>query len=195
MIMQVSFSFIALAFLSTFLCHAGEPVFDGHWWNSANYDRQIGFLSGESDCYQYELRLPRRGSRSVYQKRILIETYYRKQENLNKSVKVAIESVAKDAQRMSEYPAEGGSPHLEKHGYYDGLWWKSSDPNGAQLGFVEGYISCLPGGGNAFPRKAEHYVAKITEWYNRQDDPEAEYEKIVEVLVRVTSQPKPASSK
>lgn len=174
---------------------AEDSVFDGRWWRLASYGRQIGFLSGDSDCSQYELRLSGLKFRSVYQQRELLEKYYSDDKNIRVSIRMASVRINKTLKPYKIENAEGAATHPEKHGYYDGLWWKGGDPKGAQLGFMEGYRSCLPNGRSIFPQPYEKYVDQITKWYNRSEDPENEYEKIVDVLNRFASKQKEASPK
>jgi len=78
----------------------------------------------------------------------------------------------------------------ERHGYFDGLWWKGSNPT-EQLGFVEGYTTCH----NRELRKAKplefqpaNYVQLISAWYTPAGDESVvahhQAEKIADVLLR-----------
>lgn len=135
--MKLLFSVITYIFVAGLSCFAEVSAFNGHWWNSVSYDRQLGFISGESDCYMFELNLPRRYFRSADQTIKLLNRYYMKKENLDKSTKIALAFVAKEMKPYPDDQHDGAATHPEKHGYYDGLWWKGGDPKGSQLGFIE----------------------------------------------------------
>lgn len=166
------------------LSHAADSHYDGRWWNEASDERQVGFLSGESACYQYDLLLQSRNLRSNYQAQKLLNAYYSREEKLSVSIQAAIAEVSKNLKPYVIEQAEGAQAYPEKYGYYDELWWRGGDAKGEQLGFIEGYVSCLPNGRKLFPKPFESYVAKITKWY--EDNPESSDEKIPVVLQKIS---------
>lgn len=174
---------IAQAVLTASLC-VGEP-FDGLWWNSKPLERRLGFLAGESDCHQYETRGRDRGFRSIQYAQDRLDAFYAQRSNQ----KILIgHALAKTRPNPDRAVRQGGDPHLEKHGYYDGAWWRSVEPKAGRLGFLEGYISCLPNGRTMFPRPVEDYVGLVDAWYARPES--SEVEKIADVLLRYRIRPR-----
>lgn len=165
------------------LVYGGE--FDGAWWKSASRARQTGFLDGESDCHQYERKGVERGFRSVYQAADLLDDFYNKSERLGVPVRQALTMI----NVPSSPKPRGGSAHPEKHGYYDGLWWRGAGPEQGGLGFVEGYLACLPHGRSLYPKDRRVYAALIDKWY--QANPAKESAKIAEVLTSFAERPRP----
>ncbi len=70
--------------------------------------------------------------------------------------------------------SSGGENYPEKHGIFDGEYWRQSIPN-HRLGFVEGYLACQRSDGKpaaTFSRMAAWYAAQISRWYGvKADDP------------------------
>lgn len=165
--------------------HAEEPVFDGRWWGRATYGRQIGFLNGNSDCSQYELRQTDNKFRSIKQQRDLLETYYSDRAHIRIPIMEALSRISKGLKPYIIEHAKEADSHPEPHGYYDGLWWRGGEPKDEQIGFVEGYISCLPKGRTMFPEPYGTYVDKITKWYEKNSD----YAKIADVLYNFSTKP------
>lgn len=168
-----------------------DPAFDGRWWRLASHGRQIGFLNGVSDCHQYELRRRDGKFRSIKQLRDLLEQYFSDNANTLTPIRVAIAEIGKNLQPYMIEHAEGADTHPDRHGYYDGLWWRGGGPKDEQIGFVEGYISCLPDGRAMFPASYMIYVNNINKWYERHSD----REKIADVLYRFATKPKRTSPK
>jgi hypothetical protein len=80
-----------------------------------------------------------------------------------------------------------GEVWVEKHAYFDGLWWKGATEL-ERRGFVEGFVTCS----NLFLRpmfskRPERYVDLVDQWYAPPNDAIAatrEDEKIANVLLK-----------
>jgi hypothetical protein len=67
---------------------------------------------------------------------------------------------------MHRKPPSGGEVWTNKHAYFDGEYWPTSDME--RIGFVQGIRECyasLPSGPH-FSQSDEFYVHKITAWYD-----------------------------
>jgi hypothetical protein len=90
-----------------------------------------------------------------------------------------------------EVARHGGEKYSEKHGYFDGEYWRTSEPE-HQLWFIEGYLDCWRKEGlrsAKFSKPANWYQGRISEWYGTTGDPAAyrddrREEKIANVLWR-----------
>jgi hypothetical protein len=155
---------------------ARPKPYDGYWWQAATREQQIGFLAGEDDCYAFDRRCPERSYRTNDEALAWLNEFYDKQpQNLSLPVREALRKVRVP---YSPSPPSGeGQAHREAHGYYDGLWWKGSGPDG-RVGFIEGYLACLPNREKLFPNAPAKYVQLIDTWYKTH----SEDEKIAVVL-------------
>lgn len=87
---------------------------------------------------------------------------------------------------------EGGEACPEKHGIFNGDYWRVSTPE-HRLGFVEGYLECreaIGKRGARFTRPPEQYREEISRWYEaRSESPVVRTkrgdEKIADVLERL----------
>ena len=171
--------FLAGALATAYAQSAADVVYDGHWWKRVmRHDRLLGYLDGGSDCRQYERleSIDKRKYRSNYDARELVIDFYEQEGNDDLLITEVIERIEGESiapgsdNPVAEY-------WLEKHGYYDGQWWSGSDQR--HLGFIEGYISCLPDGGRLYPKAPEVYRDLVDQHYS---DPQQTDGKIADVL-------------
>lgn len=121
-----------------------RPVYDGHWWiGNPNYQLHLGYLGGESACYYHDLKGPDRKLLSIWSALELVDVYYYDitPPNLNKPIPELLGELDDHIER----DPTGGEVHPGKYGVLDGTWWLSIEWM-EQVGFVEGYVSCLPDG-------------------------------------------------
>lgn len=157
-----------------------EKHYDGNWWISVSPERQLGYLGGESDCHDFDLKAkPRTFPRTGAEARALIDDFYKKNPQLrNLSV---VEVRGRLHGKVSKAPP-GGEVWNEPHAYYDGMWWGSA-PDDMRLGFLEGYLSCYAqkrGPKLSFSKAPEEYRALIDKWYDNPSH--SSDEKIAHVL-------------
>jgi hypothetical protein len=152
---------------------ASAQDYDGRWWRSISQDERLGFLAGYTDCVVYESNRREFPKVSRYTTEPLITSYYaRHPAEQNVPVGTVLMQIAHEAV-VPEHPGAGES-WPEKHGYFDGEFWRQIGPSG-RLGFVSGYFECHRlehVGSNVQPRCPTWYVAAISDWYGvRGDDP------------------------
>jgi len=131
-----------LFLLSVNSLHAQNQPYDGVWWQMRTAPEQEGFIFGFGDCYADPAGRRIRMLVDDADIRIAVSTYY---QGHQKSRTRPVAQVLKDiwAGHISvpgTKHADAGEGWRERHGYFDGLWWKGST-NTEQLGFVEGYIA------------------------------------------------------
>lgn len=152
---------LLLVFYGSSYCQS----YDGRWWASSNHQTRVGYLNGESDCYQYEIRGKDRGFRSVDEEVTYLDDFYK----VSGVQKIAINDALRRSRKKSVKSSDisrGGDPHLKKHGYYDGGWWREIDSDQAREGFIEGYLSCRSGSGNHITKvELVRVRASIDKWY------------------------------
>jgi len=172
--------------------HAQGQAYDGVWWQMRTASEQEGFIFGFGDCYADPGGQRIRMLIDDADMRIAVSTYY---QGHQKSRARPVGQVLKDI--WSGHTSVPGARHAgaregwrERHGYFDGLWWKGSSST-EQLGFVEGYIACH----GTEHRKARQfqlspasYVQSINGWYASPADEtvaaQRRAEKIEDVLLR-----------
>jgi hypothetical protein len=139
--------------------------YDGRWWASSSYQSRVGYLNGESGCYQYEVRGIDRGFRSVDEELKYLDDFYKISGDQKITISDALRRSRKKPVKKSS-ASQDGDPHLKKHGYYDGGWWREIDSDPAREGFIEGYLSCRNGSGYSIS-KAELFRIRlsISKWY------------------------------
>ena len=145
-------------------------TYDGHWWFSANEDRQSGYLEGIADCMTWDVR--RSGFEGTSQQlRDGITQYYKKHpQEKSKLVTVVWEYIwAKQVSKTKSGPPASGETWSKPHWYLDGNWWGQVTRE-TQKGFVDGYLSCtrsfVPAGREAYPLTNSHYFQQIDAFIN-----------------------------
>lgn len=173
---------------------AQSNVYDGGWWQMRTAPEQEGFIFGFGDCYADPAGQKIRILLDDAEIRIAMGTYYQGHERLRtRPVAQVLKDIWSGHVSVPEAKhAAAGQGWRERHGYFDGLWWKGSSPT-EQLGFVEGYIACH----NTEHRKvqplrlpAASYVQSINAWYAIPGDEsvaaQRRAEKVGDVLLRFT---------
>jgi hypothetical protein len=87
--------------------------------------------------------------------------------------------------KRSDKPPSGGEAWPEKHGYFDGRWWRGMSNDPLHIGFVEGEIACFETEADStrtFGESATHYIQLLNEWYQHED---REATKVPDVLIRL----------
>lgn len=159
---------------------AAADEFNGDWWERASYQRKIGFLNGESDCYQYVLKGQSRRFRSIQYTAAQLDRYYSSPNRESVPIQDALRELPPNPERAPS----GGQSYFGRHGYYDGQWWLEVESEGHN-GFVEGYLSCIPNGRERFLRTFQSYALLVDEWYEK--NPARTSIKIADVLELFTS--------
>lgn len=113
---------------------------DGTWWLSKNQAFKLGFISGEADCYKYEVRgreYPGTLSPASVEK---LDKFYASPSNRRFDVEDATRKIFL---RRSGRNLESNSAdrYPETHGIFNGDYWWQVDSDG-RIGFVNGYIAC-----------------------------------------------------
>jgi hypothetical protein len=173
---------------------AQNNSYDGAWWQLRSAPEQEGFIFGFGDCYADPAGQKIRILLDDSEIRIAMGTYFQGHEKLHtRPVAQVLKDIWSGHIPVPEAKrAAAGEGWRERHGYFDGLWWKGSSPT-EQLGFVEGYITCH----NTEHRKeqplrlpAASYVQSITAWYAMPGDEslaaQHRAEKVGDVLLRFT---------
>jgi len=173
---------------------AQNSSYDGAWWQLRSAPEQEGFIFGFGDCYADPGGQKIRILLDDSEIRIAMGTYFQGHERLHtRPVAQVLKDIWSGHISVPEAKrAAVGQGWRERHGYFDGLWWKGSSPT-EQLGFVEGYITCH----NTEHRKAQplrlpaaSYVQSITAWYAMPGDEslaaQHRAEKVGDVLLRFT---------
>lgn len=192
---------LTMLLISAFACSAqvsrvDRPVRDGRWWSAAQAAERESFVAGYLDCYKFELKGPAKyEAKPIVAYRDLVSQYFANGgERATQSVALALAAVA---DKTGEKAPAGGDVWHDRHGYFDGTYWRQAFATGgieAQRGFVEGYLAC-----DEQVRHRRHvgtqstasdYVTRINRWY--RFDPESgdvdstrEKAKIADVLAKV----------
>jgi hypothetical protein len=149
---------------------AGDDSRDGRWWREATKDGQLGYIAGFFDCVVYdagrvEFKLT---NRWVIQSRM--SAYYDAEPTrVRKALPDLLMQVAPDA---LQEPKAGGEKYPEKHGYFDGEFWRKAEAD-EQEAFVAGYLACWHSMGLGvakYSRGATWYQARISGWYGTSGD-------------------------
>jgi hypothetical protein len=174
---------------------AQSNAYDGVWWQLRTAPEQEGFIFGYGDCYADPAGQKIRMLVDDATLRIAVSTYYQGHQKFRTR---PVAQVLKDiwAGHISVPEAKhaaAGQGWRERHGYFDGLWWKGSNST-EQLGFVEGYVACHGEQRKAKPLQFQpaSYVQSISAWYAAPGDEsvaaQRRAEKIGDVLLRFTAQ-------
>jgi hypothetical protein len=164
----------------------GDQVHDGNWWLSVDKDQHLGFVDGYMDCYVFVRKGPLPFLESPYQYDERVTEHLKNHvADRGKPVTQILEAIAAKPP-MTRITGKWG----EKHGLYDGEFWRQTLPSG-RVGFVQGFLECQRKDGKAvarFSRSDDWYVAQISRWYGiKEDDPaeineKRESKKIADVL-------------
>jgi hypothetical protein len=152
--------------------HASQITeYDGHWWLLLTSEEKSGYLSGDADCYRFELKKKFAYTKPAAEVEESITNLYRDNSD-DRSVPVYEAIRIADRQPALRPPARGGEVWNERHGYWDGQWWREGTP-ADRLGFVEGYLACYsrsqkPHG--AFSRTPPQYVRLVNQWYELNEE-------------------------
>ena len=153
-------------------------------------EEKSGYLNGDADCNRYELAGKPRYSKSAAEQAEYITNFYRNTPGKRSVAVFDIVRMADEQPPLSKEPG-GGDTWTERHGYWDGQWWREGSP-ADRLGFVEGYVACYARAKNAtadFRRQPGDYAKLISQWYRLNEetadiDPARETDKIADVLFR-----------
>ena len=161
-----------------------EKSFDGEWWEVAAPEEQTGFINGYYDCFQYDARRPVTGGSDVEFQKAVSDFYQTHKDQMSTSVPALLRQLAVTLQSsLARFP--NAEEWREPHGYYDGLWWKQSEPK-EQIGYLEGYVSCYSNDVRSphaqFSKHPEEYQELITQYYGHPEN--SEDTKIALVLYR-----------
>ena len=175
---------------------AQSKSYDGVWWQLRTSPEQEGFIFGYGACYASAPDQKVRVSIDDANMRIAVGVFYQAhQSQRTRPVGHVLQDIwaghVSVPYASHVLPGEGWR---ERHGYFDGLWWKGSN-HPEQVGFVEGYATCY----NSEHRKAkllslepEKYVWLLSTWYSPGGDEsvsaERQAEKIADVLPRFSEQ-------
>lgn len=189
-----------LAFLIAGACArlpAQTRALDGIWWLASTAAEQEGFTLGYGDCYADPAALRVHMLTDDATLRIAVSDYFQSHE-AKRARPVA--EVLKDiwSGRLpvrGEEKAQVGEGWRDRHGFFDGAWWKGSNPS-ERLGFVEGYTTCI----NEAKKKSTalqldpvQYVQWVDRWYAITADDEVTAQrqavKVADVLMRVGNHP------
>jgi hypothetical protein len=173
-----------------------ELTYNGQWWSAVQPAERESFVAGYLDCYRYDLKgAAKYEAKSIVAYRDRVSQYFADdRRRAGQSVAFALTTVA---DRPGEKGPSGGEVWHDRHGYFDGTYWRQAFATGgveAQRGFVEGYLACdeqVRHGRQARSRTtASDYVTRINRWY--RFDPESgdvetsrEKAKIADVLAKV----------
>jgi hypothetical protein len=180
---------------------AEASAYDGRWWQSSSQDQRAGFLAGQLDCAIYEAGQTQLSGVSWYALGPEITRYYNDpQSNRQTPIRELIPKLS--FQKKLHQVGRKGENTPEKHGVFDGEYWRQSPPE-HRAGFVDGFLDCylrLPSKSAGFSQTHGAYVSEISRWYGvNEDDPSRINEKrsgakVANVLFqfqdRVTNQPR-----
>ena len=189
---QVIFCGLMICLFST--C-ANAVSYDGKWWNDLPRDERLAFTAGYFDCAVYDAGQDNMGDISWYQIESEVTRFYNENTpELEKTVIVVIRQLYATGKLKHRKPDYTGEYYPEKHGIFDGEYWRQLHFENVLLRFIEGYLVCqreFKKPEASFSREAKWYVKQISEWYGvRSDDPgkineERYQDKIADVLYRL----------
>lgn len=172
--------------IATLLCSPLQrPVqFDGNWWRSVGIAERTGFLAGYLDCDISDAgdTQMRYVAWNVVEPKIT-EYYENRPSERNAPVALVLGKLAPPGL----HAGTGGEAYPEKHGIFDGEYWRQSMPQ-HRLGFIEGYLECQRSAGKPvgrFSRSADWYVARISQWYGLKADDSADWNRTPEKIANV----------
>lgn len=142
--------------------------FDRRWFMNAPNGEIKGFINGYYDC------LPNPAQRSMPGWSMPTKSMVDRITDFYAQHKATRLNVAQVAQKVAangpvSHPAPGGEVYTNRHGYYDGLWWKGASGD-EQLGYVEGYLVCLKR--QAPKSESQRTAIAISNWYRKHPSKE-----------------------
>lgn len=153
---------------------AFDSKFDGVWWKNTAKQERLGFVAGFLDCAIYDDNNKRLRYASWDSLEPQISAFFASHPaQSGTGIGQLIEMLG---QRTTKTAQEGGEVYREKHGIFDGEYWRQASPE-HRLGFIEGYLVCQreykrPAG--TFSQAPAWYVHRISNWYGTNDeDPSA----------------------
>ena len=185
-----------LGIVATLLVPDSFPIqtklYDGDWWHFLTSQEQDGFIFGYGECYSEPPGENIRVSLDDDNTRLEVAIFYQGHQKLrSRTVAQVLKDIwsghipVHEAQHVT--PGEGWR---ERHGYFDGLWWKGSS-SVEQLGFVEGYLACHNlerRHAQPLPLSPSRYVELLNAWYHPGGDESVvaqhQADKIAAVLLR-----------
>ena len=167
------------------LASSGTPGLDGRWWAIISAEERSGYVNGFEDCYVYDAKGIHTATGWTAQQYVqaVSERYDRQPDQR----KMLVSEVLKEINRTgkSRPVHKGGEEWKEKHGYYDGLWWRGASADG-QLGFIEGYLSCysteMAGASPVFLKAARDYVSLMDSYMGSHAH--SDEERLADILSR-----------
>ena len=168
--------------------------YDGNWWNELSKDERIEFYTGYLDCaaYDAEQDIP-----NPYWDQVESEVtkfYNENTSEIEKPVIVVIRQLYATGKLKPREVTTGGEYYPEKHGIFDGEYWRQLYFENVKLRFIEGYLVCqreFKKPEASFSREAKWYVEQISQWYGVQSDDPSEInaerspDKIADVLYKL----------
>jgi hypothetical protein len=164
----------ALAFGALSVATA-QTQLDGNWWKNSKPAARHGVLDGIVDCMRYDRKEPV-ANLPIPTLSDKITAFYR-----TKQVSTPLIQVLHSFPRnQAQAEGQGEDYSSEKHGYFDGLYWKSAASD-QQSGFVLGYVSCRT---DRLPTATEvsRLVRGIEDFYDNDPSPSAEDKKIADLV-------------
>ncbi len=139
----------------------------GEWWQSAPTEEQLGYVAGYIDCIVCDAGHSSLGKESWYALAPRISARYAERpDTATQPVSAILKALMNEASTTSP-PAAGGEQYLEKHGFFDGEYWRQSEPE-HRLGFIEGYLDCWRTEvtkGAQYSKPPSAYVDRLSEWF------------------------------
>jgi hypothetical protein len=169
---------------------AGQSSRSGHWWLEISQERRLGFVAGFVDCDVYEVGETRLAGLSWDD--LAIDMAQMLATDAGQRGHPVSAVLLERAPRHKRSVLEGGETYPEKHGIFNGDYWRVATPD-HRLGFVEGYLECreaIGKRGARFTRSPERYREEISRWYEARSESLAVRtkrgdEKIANVLERL----------
>ena len=140
---------------------SAQSTYDRVWWESTGKDERTQFVAGYLDCAAYDDGNTRLAEAQWNGIEPEITRYYASHPQMTRRTVPSL-ILALGAASRSTDPA--GEPYPEKHGIFDGDYWRQITPSG-RIGFVEGYLACRTSG-----LEKHQFAAHTAAWYVSQID-------------------------
>jgi len=152
------------------LGQARSAKYNGTWWLAQPREVQIEFVRAYGDCYVDTLGAPSPPPVDEYRLAEEITKYYRSGGSRSRLVASVMKLVWRRYKGYRE-PArpEEGEVWPEKHGFFDGLYWRQGKP-AERVGFVEGLVACFNSEARSnkkFSQEPSAYVRYLDDWYEK----------------------------
>lgn len=146
-----------------------RSTYDHIWWQSTPQDERTQFIAGYLDCAVYDLGKTKLAEAQWNVIEPEITTYYASHpESIHRTVPSLILTLGASSGSTDQGPER----YPEKHGIFDGDYWRQISPSG-RVGFVEGYTACRdskPGQNLFAAHSAAWYVPQISGTYRLRRD-------------------------